>query len=182
MRASPFSPIYKNNIGRIVNYKRNQRIALNDYNNVTEVCQLSTKTDGSDMCCRFFNFEGGNHVHHEVYNILPVVDAFGIRFPYAARTVNYQCNVQQTSCNMLQCEMVTNQVHDHISQQTQSTWGFPCQEIGSKPLLILCQVYHRLLSIFPHYHHSEILYTKLLSVYIRNISSSQLCCLVLYTL
>jgi len=38
-----------------------------------------------------------------------------------------------------------------------------------------------LLSIFPHYHHSEILYTKLISVYIRNISWSQLCCLVLYT-
>ena len=43
-------------------------------------------------------------------------------------------------------------------------------------------VYHRLLSIFPHYHLSEILYTKLISVYIRNISWSQLCCLVLYTL
>jgi len=36
--------------------------------------------------------------------------------------------------------------------------------------------------IFPHYHLSEILYTKLISVYIRNISWSQLCCLVLYTL
>jgi len=29
---------------------------------------------------------------------------------------------------------------------------------------------------FPHYHHSEILFTKLISVYTRNISSSQLCC------
>jgi len=51
------------------------------------------------MCRLFPDVEGRDDVDHEVYHILPVVDAWWTGIPDAARTVHDQCNVQHTPCN-----------------------------------------------------------------------------------
>ena len=39
-------------------------------------------------------------VDDELDDVLPVVDAWGIGFPYAAGTVDYECYVYLARCNM----------------------------------------------------------------------------------
>ena len=77
--------------------------------------------------------------------------------------------------------------HARFPRDMLATSSRGCHEDATRKLLLLnfsytVDVLSLFIRIFLHYHHSEILYTKLISVYIRNISSSQLCCLVLYIL
>jgi len=55
------------------------------------------------MCRSARDVERGDNVNHEVYHVLPVVDAWGTRIPHVVGTVYYECNVQQTSCNVRHC-------------------------------------------------------------------------------
>ena len=71
------------------------------------------------MCRSARDVERGDNVNHEVYDVLPVVDAWRTRIPHVVGTVNYECNVQQTSCNVrycttsAQCALSVNVTHRH---------------------------------------------------------------------
>jgi len=60
--------------------------------------KLRTETDGGHICLSKIDFI--DNVDDELDDILPVVDAWGVGFLYAAGTVDYECYVHLTFCNM----------------------------------------------------------------------------------
>ena len=73
------------------------------------------------MCRSARDVERGDNVNHEVYHVLPVVDAWGTRIPHVVGTVYYECNVQQTSCNVRHCT-TSAQCAFKISTVVSGTW------------------------------------------------------------
>ena len=59
---------------------------------------MHTETDGGYMCIMFSNVANREELNHEVDDILPVVLALLVSFPYAAGAVHHQYDVYLTCC------------------------------------------------------------------------------------
>jgi len=93
---------------------------------------MHTETDGSHMCIIYSDIANRDELNHEVDDILPVVLAWLVSFPYAARTVHYQYDVYLTCCNTCKHDiMYMLQLHCtdtalHISSIQQPFTGHLC--------------------------------------------------------